>query len=381
MAICTRAVALLVALAVVLDTVRGHGALVDPPPRNAVDRVLPEFQNGQFPAHTVGCNCGQASGCPAGRGVRAAANGQACLWFTQGTTIGCSRPDNQTQHTNKSLCANPTTTATLNDPRLRTVNLDAEAGGPDDVYRWNPWRAPGSAPVVDACGMAGGAPVAGGGAAEFAATPFARQGDLGSVVLQPVPEARTWARNSTVQVAFGLRFNHGGGVSYRLCPSDQPLTETCFQKYPLKFSDKRVQTLQWTNGSTQDIPAVIVDVGTTPPGSQWARNPIPRINFDSVSSGQPPSYKGCEWPAKGAACREFDPPCKGDSGWHPVNPANPGDVDVEGECSGDATGLQIIDSIVIPADLAPGPYVLGWRWDCEETAQVGTQGLLHHFRL
>ena len=27
-----------------------------------------------------------------------------------------------------------------------------------DIYKHNPWRAPGSAPVLDACGLAGGTP-------------------------------------------------------------------------------------------------------------------------------------------------------------------------------------------------------------------------------
>jgi hypothetical protein len=26
--------------------------------------------------------------------------------------------------------------------------------------------------------------------------------------------------------------------------------------------------------------------------------------------------------------------------------------------------------VVIPKDLAAGDYVLGWRWDCEESTQV-----------
>ena len=30
---------------------------------------------------------------------------------------------------------------------------------------------------------------------------------------------------------------------------------------------------------------------------------------------------------------------------------------------------QIVDSVRVPAGLAPGQYVLGWRWDCEQTSQ------------
>lgn len=34
---------------------------------------------------------------------------------------------------------------------LRTVNTQADCGSADDFYYWTPWRAPGSAPVIDSC--------------------------------------------------------------------------------------------------------------------------------------------------------------------------------------------------------------------------------------
>ena len=55
----------------------------------------------------------------------------------------------------KSYCENPTTKATL--PREAwTMNLNAVEGSVNDSYQYNPWRAPGFAPVVDPCGQAGG---------------------------------------------------------------------------------------------------------------------------------------------------------------------------------------------------------------------------------
>ena len=36
------------------------------------------------------------------------------------------------------------------------MNVHAVEGSVTDSYRFNPWRAPGYAPVVDACGQAGG---------------------------------------------------------------------------------------------------------------------------------------------------------------------------------------------------------------------------------
>ena len=40
----------------------------------------------------------------------------------------------------------------------------------------------------------------------------------------------------------------------------------------------------------------------------WQMNPIPRIDFDSTSSGQPAGFTGCSHQT-GAACRQFEPPC------------------------------------------------------------------------
>ena len=44
------------------------------------------------------------------------------------------------------------------------------------------------------------------------------------------------------------------------------------------------------------------------------------------------------------------------------------------ECSGWGVGdlfrLEIVDKLKVPPNLAPGEYVLGWRWDCEESTQV-----------
>jgi hypothetical protein len=43
-----------------------------------------------------------------------------------------------------------------------------------------------------------------------------------------------------------------------------------------------------------------------------------------------------------------------------VHFAGKASVDVEGECSGDWTGGQIVDRVKIPANLPAGDYVLGW---------------------
>lgn len=346
------------------NQVEGHGAMVFPPSRNSRDRNLKGLANVcNTPANNV-----------SSQGIRATGGGQPCFWFSQGCTIGCETCDNHTQHTmGKSLC-NSTMNSTL--PYYAwTMNRGAKINSINDTYRFHPWRAPGHAPVVDACGMAGGRHSSdpGGGDAEFITIPWATMGDLGSAVLEKGEATALWQAGSTVEVAWGIRFNHGGGYQYRLCPASEPLTEACFQQYPLEFSGNPV--LRWNNGSQMEMNGTFVNEGTMPKGSTWQMNPIPRINFDSKSSGQPASYHGCEWPARGLACREFDPPCKEQNftgwPWHGTNSkTDHKDVDVQGDCSGDLTLASIVDHVVIPKDLKPGDYVLGFRWDCEETAQI-----------
>ena len=84
-----------------------------------------------------------------------------------------------------------------------------------------------------------------------------------------------------MDVAWGIRYNHGGGYQYRLCPASSPLTEDCFQQMPLEFV-RDAHALVWTsdmgadgprNGTRLPLEGVFVDEGTTPPGSTWARNP------------------------------------------------------------------------------------------------------------
>jgi hypothetical protein len=133
------------------------------------------------------------------------------------------------------------------------MNRGGTAGSEDDYYRMNPWRAPGFAPTVDACGVAGGAAHKGGGAAVFAANQFAKQGDAGSQVLQPSsPPAAVWRAGETVEVSWGLRYNHGGGYTYRLAKAEEPLTEANFDKTPLAFDG--MPSLRWADGKARTPP-------------------------------------------------------------------------------------------------------------------------------
>lgn len=234
-----------------------------------------------------------------------------------------------------------------------------------DSYRYNPWRAPGAAPVVDSCGQAGGTlwKYRGGGAdAVFTNTSIAKMGQHGSKVLPYAPSGTKWMAGSSVEVGWAIRYNHGGGYQYRLCPKGEELTEECFQRTPLAFARDK-QALLWNNGTRLAIRGVFVDQGTTPPGSTWAMNPVPRMGEKSP---------GC-LPTGKYACVSFKPPCPSDCTGDPhcPDPGHKTDSGTQqGDCSGDWTAGQIVDTVLIPADLPAGQWVLGWRWDCEETTQV-----------
>ena len=82
------------------------------------------------------------------------------------------------------------------DPKYMTTNIDAVPGSIADIWKFNPWRAPGKAPVFDSCGMAGGNSFEVFNAGAYNATPNAKQGDLGSKVLKPRPSGTVWKRGS-----------------------------------------------------------------------------------------------------------------------------------------------------------------------------------------
>ena len=181
--------------------------------------------------------------------------------------------------------------ASICDPALRTYNREAECHGPDDWYQFSPWRAPGSAPVWDSCGMAGGhpAPATHRFGAMYYNTSLAKQGDVGS----KLPRRDTgvvWRRASSVQVSWSIEANHGGGYQYRLCKADSTqLDEACFQQHALRFTGST--SLRWggPNGYRENVTNNFVtdsapkaglvgnlfsDITVVPKGSIWAQNPV-----------------------------------------------------------------------------------------------------------
>jgi len=336
--------------------VAGHGAVVWPPPRNGVDRDLHPW-NGPVPENppSVESDTGWCP-VPARDGTLSGQNGQACFWFSNGCSIGCKTCDGSSRGPipnskdpkwvrKFNTCNNPTVRATVCDPKYRTVNRNATCGADDDWYYYSPWRAPGSAPVFDSCGMAGGhRPPDGGFGGIYVNTTHAKLGDKGTEVLPPYHDAGVvWGPGATVEVSWTIEANHGGGYQYRLCPAGETLDEECFRRTPLEFVGK--QSLRWggVNGTQIWFDGTYLSEGTTPEGSTWVTNPIPRNDYAQTGAG-------------------FTPPCK-----DPI-PVSACQGMTDGRSA--VPNLEIVDYVKIPEDLKEGNYVLGWRWDCEESNQI-----------
>ena len=345
----------------------GHGSLVDPLPRNAVDRSLPRAL--RTPEHP--CSCANASDPGAACDV-----GQSCYWYQQGCTIGCPSCDSVSGRVQIDLCGkgHPSTLP----PQFRTVNLNSTPGSVLDIYKWNPWRAPGAAPVMDACGLAGGTPWTANVSewGDYVQTPFATHGDKGSDVLKPLAAPAVWAAGGTAEVTWQVTANHGGGYAYRLCAADAPLTEACMQSTHLDFVPGK-QTLLFANGTRLAIGGSYVSEGTLPAHSMWARNPIPpRCLGNGCYTGRPcvpcPGTPGSDCTTcDNTPEPSFPPPC--DEGDRPGlcsgNQGGPANVTSAHFYPG-VSPVSVVDVVKLPPTLPPGRYVLGWRLDCEATAQV-----------
>lgn len=272
----------------------------------------------------------------------------------------------------------------------RTVNRQTSAFAFNDIYRHNPWRAPGNAPVGDVCGFAGGTPWGADApeAGDYTNTTYAQHGTRGST-LPKMPTGTVWKIGGEATVSWNVRNNHGGGYSYRLCPATEELTEECFQKYPLDFNTDK-QAILLTNRTQYPIKGTFVTEGTQPEGSMWAMLPIPEDGLgprclpgpNDTMSGPNATKNGCQkWEGRSNNNGHVPGPCvpcpetpgsdcsRCDNGFDEAGrhvpafaPPYPGVVGAPLE--------GILDVLKIPENLSPGDYVLGWRYDCEATAQV-----------
>lgn len=239
-----------------------------------------------------------------------------------------------------------------------------------------------------------------------------------------------WKRGAVVEVAWGCGSNHGklvhplinvyvtrtkchkqvtscrllqlrigGGYSYRLCKKGKGknVSEHCFQQNQLHFAGNSSWIQYGESKDRTEIPRVTVTEGTTPSGSEWARNPVPSCNFCDFTdcpappagspansqayiaqqkcaqicaggggggiSKKPYNKSYCAKDANGVPMTQFKEAVPGLSGYTWL--LNNGE---HGETWGAA--FNLIDRVIIPTTISPGEYLLSWRWDSEGTFQV-----------
>lgn len=361
-----------------LQYVDGHGMMDWPPSRhgNTMDKA------GRCTAPRGGVSYHEADDEMAG----------SCFWFNQGCQIGCEKCTGQWPNENcttpgldgviSPLCTtepicNHSMEPTLNDPMLRTF-----PNWTDPVAKYNPWRAPGYAPIINPCGMAGAWITDPGwvGHHDGGWPPLGYTFGFKGTDLPEGP-ITVWKAGSTEKVAWQFWANHGGGYQYRLCPknSDLGLTEECFQLTPVEFvgnSSFIVWGDDWTTSTP--IPAIRVSEGVKPVGSQWTRNPIP---FGYGHMHDAPNSYNPQW-----SDPVFEPPLPGLHGggvgpWcaSPMQDRDPAFKPPQpyGSCSKELWdkvvkqfNFSIVDEVRVPSNLEVGDYLLSWRWDSEMTPQV-----------
>jgi len=184
---------------------------------------------------------------------------------------------------------------------------------PVGVPKIKPFNAPGKTQIPSPCGTPAG---------KMPKISHSKDGlDL------PARKVVKWEQGVDQPVAWNAWANHAGGIAYRLCRKDGKITEECFQKTHLKFTNDKT-IARWKNGSIDLLEAKKTTEKSVPEGSEWMKNPIPM---------------NCPDPA----------------------PAN-------GLCGRRMPAVALIDKVHVPEDLAIGDYVMSWRWDAMYTPQVWT---------
>jgi hypothetical protein len=228
-----------------------------------------------------------------------------------------------------------------------------------------------------------------GGGARWNATNFANYGTIGNDGVPPdgyragwkgteLPESQDqqwWHAGSIVRMSWSpFIANHGGGYQYRLCPAHANLTEECFQRMPLQPATRN-QYIQYKGnyGEPQTytrIDAVHITEGVHPAGSTWIRNPFPPCL--GLTGGE--ATHPCDHPM-------FPPPEGMPSDWYGYGISRCQNASAVGSVTHACSESEwhqllqhydfgIVDEIELPKNLAPGKYVLSWRWDVEQSPQV-----------
>ena len=161
-------------------------------------------------------------------GTEACRPGQSVFWFSQGCTPGCESCDSQGQRiANWDHCN--ATRKTPFKPTLAkkywTANRNATEMSEHDIWKFQPFRSPGMAPLSDVCGMAGGSPEPVFNGGEYTPTKYGKQGELGSLVLKERPTGIVWRSGGLANVSWYIAFNHAGGKSsaFSACDSETGL--------------------------------------------------------------------------------------------------------------------------------------------------------------
>ena len=116
-----------------LVVVEGHGSMIMPPPRNAIEATLKPWSHGKHP-HTGVIDPKKA---PCTNGTSVCNSGQSTFWFSQGCTIGCSRCDgNGSRIANFDHCPGESIQPTLL-PKYRTANRGSVPGAPIHTHAAN----------------------------------------------------------------------------------------------------------------------------------------------------------------------------------------------------------------------------------------------------
>lgn len=283
-----------------------------------------------------------------------------------------------------------------------------------DPLKYNPWFAPGYAPVADPCGVLGGWRYS--NATDYIAGPspgyekfLNHTGGPTNVFMPPanmstpagtkgtdalkydlnmrMQEAQgkpyrtnengVWKAGGIQEVSYTILANHGGGFNYRLCKLDNlfsdSMTEDCFQSMPLDFvgdtswfeySDSSGNNDDNNGNNTHRIPFTAVRVndantgGVLPKGSTWTTVGLPACAGIQGGSFQ---SQGCTKP-------QFENELTKAGFWGFGNHGSENSPAFQKVLR----NYQIIDKVRVPEGL-DGNYVLSWRWDSEQTAQVWTQ--------
>lgn len=258
------------------------------------------------------------------------------------------------------FCAKHDVQPTL-QPEFRTYQETSNFG-------YNPWKAPGYAPVFSPCGLAAGQSEGN----------FPQNGDTPPEGYEPGFDGREiamgpvthWEVGSIQEVQWKISANHGGGYAVRLCPLLEDQSEECFQSHHLAFEGESSWIQFGSNPSNRtEIKANRTTRGTNPPGSQWTKVPIPSCS--GASGGGLGCDDGCDQP-------QFESPIPGLWGNGPSNGCSGCDKTCgnnmtcnEQHC-GPVMDFQIVEKVRVP-DLPTGDYALSFRWDCEQTPQIWAQ--------